>query len=57
MKQETLAQAVGYRNRSAISQIEAGLMEPSWEMVQRMAQALGLPLAAFDEEPPAEPPR
>lgn len=42
MKQETLATAVGYTNRSTIAQIENGLTLPSVDKVVEIARALGV---------------
>lgn len=48
MKQEELATGVGYKTRSTIANIEAGLHSPSWEKAKAIAAYLRLPISAFD---------
>lgn len=48
IKQEELATAVGYKSRSAITNIEAGLHYPTWEKALAIAKYLKLPIAAFE---------
>lgn len=51
--QEQLADVAGV-STATISRIEAGLREPGWGTVVKLARALGVSVAAFDEP---EPPR
>lgn len=47
-------------SKQAVSLIETGKREPGWKTVVKIARALGVPVGAFDVEPPAgeadEPP-
>jgi transcriptional regulator with XRE-family HTH domain len=38
----------------AISRIEKGEREPGWSTVRKLARALGVSVAVFDVEPPAD---
>jgi transcriptional regulator with XRE-family HTH domain len=49
IKQEALAIAAGYKSRSAITNIEAGLHYPTWEKALAIAKYLRLPITAFEE--------
>jgi transcriptional regulator with XRE-family HTH domain len=46
MSQEALARASGL-STSAVSKLEQGGIDPSWSTVQKLAEALAVPVAAF----------
>jgi predicted transcriptional regulator len=49
MTQQGLAVAAGL-SVSFVGKLEAGKVDPSWSTVIRLARALGVGVAAFDEE-------
>lgn len=51
LSQYELAKRAGL-SRQAISHIEAGNREPGWNTVLKLAQALGVNVLAFTDEPP-----
>lgn len=53
LSQEELARAIG-ATKSAVSRYEAGKREPSYDQLQAIATALGVPLADLLPEPTAE---
>ncbi len=51
LTQQQLADRAGM-TKGAISRIEADKRSPIWETVISLARALGVPVGAFDVEPP-----
>lgn len=49
MSQYALAKASGV-SKQAVSQLESGDSEPTWATVQKLARALGVSVADFDDE-------
>jgi transcriptional regulator with XRE-family HTH domain len=55
MTQQGLAVAAGL-SVSFVGKLEAGKVDPTWSTVIRLARALGVGVAAFDEDGPEEKP-
>jgi DNA-binding XRE family transcriptional regulator len=53
ISQYRLAQLTGL-SKQALSQLELGQSQPSWETVQALARALGVSCEAFLTDPPAD---
>lgn len=39
-------------SKQALAKLEKGESEPTWSTVQKLSRALGVPVGAFDVEPP-----
>jgi transcriptional regulator with XRE-family HTH domain len=50
MSQAELARLSGYKNRSAICQIESGAMTPSSQQMRRISEVLGVPVVELFPE-------
>lgn len=48
LTQHELAERSGV-HRQSIARLELGTREPSWEMVQKLARALGVPVGRFTD--------
>jgi transcriptional regulator with XRE-family HTH domain len=55
LSQEALAREAGL-STSTVAKLEQTGIDPSWPTVRRLARALGISVAAFDEGDPEEPP-